>query len=41
MATFNIHYWINGLTNTKHIGLVTVMNKEEEDELVEWCKDMA
>ena len=36
-----IHYWINGLTNTKRRGPVTVMTKEEEDEVVEWCKEMA
>ena len=37
----SIHYWINGLTHTKLRGHVTVMTKEEEAEVVEWCKEMA
>ena len=41
IATSNIHYWINGLTNTKRRGPVIVMTEEEEDELVDWCKKMA
>lgn len=41
IATSNIHYWINGLTYTKCRGHVTIMTKEEEDKVVEWCKEMA
>ena len=41
IAASNIHYWINGLTNTKRRVHVTVMTEEEEDEVVEWCKEMA
>ena len=41
IAASNIQYWINGLTNTKRRGPVTVMTEEEEDEVVEWCKEMA
>ena len=37
----NIYYWINGLNNTKRRGSVKVMIEEEEDEVVEWCKEMA
>lgn len=40
IATSNIHYCINGLSNTKHRGHVTVMTEEKEDEVVEWCKEM-
>lgn len=36
----NIHYWRNGLTNTKHRGLAIVMIEKEEVEVVEWCKEM-
>ena len=41
IAASNIYYWINGLTNTKCRGPITVMTEEEEDEVVEWCKEMA
>jgi len=37
----SIHYWINGPTHTKCRGPLTVMAKEEEVEVVEWCKEMA
>lgn len=33
IAASNIHYWINGLTNTKRRGHITVMIEEEMDEL--------
>ena len=34
IASSNIHYWINGLTNTKRRGPVTVMTEEEKAEVV-------
>ena len=36
----SIHYWINGLTHTKHRGPLTVMTEEEEAMVVEWYKEM-
>ena len=40
IAASNVHYWINGLTNTKRRGPVIVMTEEEEDEVVKWCKEI-
>jgi len=41
IAASNIQYWINRLTNTNHRGPVIVMIEEEEEKVIEWCKEIA
>ena len=36
----SMHYWLIGLTHTKRKGPLIVLTKQEEEELVIWCKEM-
>jgi transposase-like protein len=40
IAPTSLHYWINGLTHTKRKGPLTMLIKQEEEEVVVWCKEM-
>ena len=37
----SMHYWIDGFTHLKWKGPLTMLTKQEEEEVVFWCKDMA
>ena len=40
IAPTSMHYWLNGLTHTKRKGPLTVLTKQEEEEIVNCYKGM-